>query len=55
MTATAMRNLADSLERNFMTEEDRKGWIQDLRGHARGVEWSLMADAEEEEKGIDRD
>lgn len=42
MTAKSIRLLADSLERNFMTEEDRKGWVTALRGHANAVEWSVM-------------
>jgi hypothetical protein len=41
-----MRLLADSLEREFMTAEDRRGWISDLRGHAKGME-RAAADADE--------
>lgn len=48
MTPRKLRLLADSLERNFMTEEDRKGWVSDLRGHAKSVERAVMVDHSEE-------
>jgi hypothetical protein len=46
MTSRKLRVLADSLERNFMTEEDRKGWINDLRGLAKGIERSVLIETE---------
>ncbi len=39
MSARKLRLLAECLERNFITEEDRKGWVTDLRGAAKHLEW----------------
>lgn len=38
MIPSKLRLLADSLERNFITAEDRKGWTSDLRGFAKSIE-----------------
>lgn len=40
MTARKLRLLAECLENNFMTAEDRRGWITDLRGFAKDMERS---------------
>lgn len=50
MTARAMRILADSLENQFMTEEDRKGWVTTLRGNAKSLEWRAMEAAERDKE-----
>lgn len=47
MTARKLRLLADSLENRFMTEEDRQGWINDLRGAAKSLERARVELAEE--------
>lgn len=39
MTARLLRILAESLERDFMTTEDRKAWVTALRGDAKSLEW----------------
>lgn len=38
MSPRKLRLLAECLERNFITEEDRRGWISDLRGFAKMIE-----------------
>jgi hypothetical protein len=38
MSPKKLRLLAECLERNFMTEEDRRGWVNDLRGAAKNLE-----------------
>ncbi len=38
MTARNLRLLADCLDRNFITAEDRKEWASDLRGLAKNIE-----------------
>lgn len=42
MTGRNLRALADALELEFMTDQDRKRWVQDLRAHAKCVEVSVM-------------
>lgn len=49
MSARKLRLLAECLERNFITEEDRKGWVNDLRGAATSMERE-MADASGKER-----
>lgn len=44
MTPNSLRVLADCLERDFMTTEDRHRWVSDLRGFAKGIERSVMLD-----------
>lgn len=44
MTAKTLRLLADCLECEFMTTEDRHRWVSDLRGFAKGIERSVMLD-----------
>ena len=44
MSSKKLRLLADSLERGFMTEEDRRGWVSDLQGMAKNVERSVMVE-----------
>ena len=39
VTARMLRLLADSLENEFMTAEDRKAWVTALRGDAKSLEW----------------
>lgn len=46
MSPRKLRLLAECLERNFITEEDRKSWVTDLRGMAKVMEWRQA-----EEKG----
>jgi hypothetical protein len=38
MSAVKLRLLADCLEREFMTVEDRKAWMSALRGCAKSIE-----------------
>ena len=38
MSPKKLRLLAECLERDFITTEDRKGWITDLRGLAKTLE-----------------
>lgn len=38
MSPKKLRLLAECLENNFITAEDRKGWISDLRGFANSLE-----------------
>lgn len=38
MSPRKLRLLAECLENNFITAEDRKGWINDLRGLAKSLE-----------------
>jgi hypothetical protein len=38
MSARKLRLLAECIERNFITEEDRRGWVSDLRGLAKNIE-----------------
>jgi hypothetical protein len=45
-----LRLLAECLERNFITEEDRKGWVTDLRGFAKSMERDAAAVLREGEK-----
>ena len=49
MSGKYLRLLADSLERKFMTEEDRKGWITKLSGMAKDMERAAQ-DAEKGQK-----
>lgn len=42
MTPAKLRLLADSLERDYMTAEDRHRWIADLRGFANDVANSVL-------------
>lgn len=44
MSTDKLRLLAECLERNFMTEEDRHGWVNDLRGLAKSIERSIGDD-----------
>lgn len=46
MSAKKLRLLAECLERDFITEEDRKGWISDLRGMAKQMEWRQAEEGE---------
>ncbi len=48
MSARKLRLLAECLERRFMTDEDRHGRVNDLRGMAKRQEWA-MAEAKEAE------
>ncbi len=56
MSYRSLRALADSLEREFMTAEDRRAWVTALRGMAKSWEWAAQDAAanrlgrEEEEK-----
>ena len=47
MSPRKLRLLAECLEREFITAEDRKGWINDLRGLAKRLEW-LATEAKED-------
>ena len=38
MSPQRLRLLAECLERDFITFEDRKGWVSDLRGFAKTME-----------------
>ena len=38
MTPKKLRLLAECLDNNFITEEDRKSWANDLRGMAKSME-----------------
>lgn len=38
MSPRKLRLLAECLELGFMTDEDRKGWVSDLRGFAKDLE-----------------
>lgn len=55
MTSNQLRTLADSLERDFITQEDRKAWVTALRGHAKSVAECVMVHPsylrDEEERG----
>lgn len=42
MTPNKLRALADSLESNFMTQEDRKAWVTELRSHAKNIEHGVL-------------
>lgn len=51
MSPKKLRALADSLERDFMTSEDRCGWVNDLRSFAimlerRAAEPAISASSE---------
>lgn len=50
MTARQLRLLADCLEREFVTAEDRKAWITSLRGDAKSLEWRMQELEEEEQR-----
>jgi hypothetical protein len=45
VTSRKLRLLADSLENNFITAEDRKGWASDLRGLAKNIERSVLMES----------
>lgn len=42
MSPRKLRLLAECLDLNFITAEDRKGWATDLRGFAKGIERSMI-------------
>ncbi len=42
MSPKKLRLLAECLERKFITEEDRKGWVNDLRGFAKSLERAVI-------------
>jgi hypothetical protein len=42
MTPRKLRLLAECLDLNFITAEDRKGWATDLRGFAKDIERSMI-------------
>lgn len=46
MNPKKLRLLAECLERNFITEEDRKSWVNDLRTFAKDIERVLQSDRE---------
>lgn len=49
MSPRKLRLLAECLEREFITTEDRKGWVTDLRGFAKSMEWAAQDAAEIDE------
>jgi hypothetical protein len=43
MSPNKLRLLAECMERDFITSEDRHGWVNDLRGFAKDIERSAIS------------